>query len=123
MLRTHHARCTAQTDDAPGFVDITDSIEAALVDSGIRNGQVTVFAQGEGCSLLVNERESGLLHDLRAVLTRLKDGWPRSTIGSASLVLPAMEGRLGLGMWQRVLLVELDAPTARPVVVQVLGES
>lgn len=123
MLKTHHARCTAQADDAPGFVDITDSIEAALVDSGIRNGQVTVFAPGEGCSLLVNERESGLLHDLRTALGRLDDGWPRSIIGSASVVLPAMEGRLGLGMWQRVLLVELDEPTARPVVVQVLGES
>lgn len=123
MLKTHHTRCTAHADDAPGFVDITDSVEAALVDSGIRNGQVTVFAPGEGCSLLVNERESGLLHDLRAALGRLKDGWPRSIIGSASLVLPALEGKLGLGMWQRVLLVELDRPTDRPVVVQVLGES
>lgn len=123
MLKTHHARCTAQADDVPGFVDITDSIEAALVESGIRNGQVTVFAPDDGCSLLVNERETGLLHDLRTVLGRLKQGWPRSIIGSASLVLPAMEGRLGLGMWQRVLLVELDQPSARPVVVQVLGES
>lgn len=122
MLKTHHARCTAETSTAPCFVDITGSIEAALADSGIRNGQVTVFAPHDGCSLLVNERETGLLTDLEAALGRLKDAWPRSVVGSPSLVLPALEGKLGLGVWQRVLLVELEGPGHRPVVVQVLGE-
>lgn len=122
MLKTHSARCTAETTGAPDFVDITEAVEAALLDSGIRNGQVTVFAPGDGCSLLVNERETGLLHDLKATLGRLKEAWPPAVIGSASVVVPAFEGRLGLGMWQRVLLVELRAAAARPVLVQVLGE-
>ncbi len=122
-MRTHHARCTARTDDVPGFVDITDTVEATLADSGIRNGQVTVYAPDEGCSILINEHEAGLLHDLKTLLARLKDSWPRSIIGSRSVVLPALDGRLGLGMWQRVLLVELRDPGPRPVVVQVLGES
>lgn len=123
MLRTHHARCTAQTSGAPDFVDITDTVEAALSESGIRNGQVTIFAAGDGCSLMVNERESGLLEDLKATFGRLDGVWPSSAMGSSSLVLPAFDGKLGLGMWQRVLLVELVEPTDRPVVVQVLGES
>ncbi|MEA2516480.1 MAG: hypothetical protein QOG16_318, partial [Actinomycetota bacterium] len=76
MLKTHSTRCTAETAGAPDFVDITDTIEAALADSGIRNGQVTVFAPEDGCSILVNERESGLHQDLKAVLKRLKDAWP-----------------------------------------------
>jgi len=122
MFKTHHTRCTAETTAAPCFVDITPSIETALADSGIRNGQVTVFAPDEGCSLLVNERETGLLTDLQGALGRLKDAWPRSIVGSPSLVLPALEGRLGLGVWQRVMLVELEGPGHRPVVVQVLGE-
>ena len=123
MLRTHSARCTAETSGAPDFVDITDSIEATLADSGIRNGQVTVFAPDDGCSILVNERESGLHEDLKAVLARLKDAWPPSVIGSASIVVPAFEGRLGLGMWQRVLLVELQKAASRPILVQVMGEA
>jgi thiamine phosphate synthase YjbQ (UPF0047 family) len=123
MLKTHHARCRAQTTRVPDFVDVTDTVEAALVDSGIRNGQVTVFAQGEGCSILVNEHESGLLHDLKDAIGRLRQAVPTSVIGSASVVLPALEGRLGLGTWQRVLLVELERASDRPLVVQVLGES
>lgn len=123
MLKTHSARCTAETTGVPDFVDITDAVAAALVDSGIRNGQVTVFAPGDGCSILVNERESGLLHDLKTTLGRLKDAWPPSVIGSASIVVPAFEGRLGLGVWQRVLLVELREAATRPVLVQVLGEA
>jgi thiamine phosphate synthase YjbQ (UPF0047 family) len=123
MLRTHSARCTAATTGALDLVDITETVEAALVDSGIRNGQVTVFTPGEGCSILVNEHESGLLHDLKAALGRLKDAWPSSVIGSASIVVPAFEGRLGLGVWQRVLLVELREAAERPVLVQVLGEA
>lgn len=123
MLKTHSARCTAETTCSPDFVDITDKIEAALADSGIRNGQVTVFAPDDGCSILVNERESGLHEDLKAVLRRLKDAWPPSVIGSASIVVPAFEGRLGLGMWQRVLLVELREAASRPVLVQVMGEA
>ena len=123
MLKTHHTRCRAQTTGAPDFVDVTDTVEAALVDSGIRNGQVTIFAQGDGCSILVNEHESGLLHDLKAAIDRLRAALPSSVIGSASVVLPALEGRLGLGTWQRVLLVELDRPSDRRLVVQVLGES
>lgn len=123
MLKTHSARCTAETTGAPDFVDITAAVEAALAESGVRNGQVTVFAPGEGCSILVNEHESGLLDDLKATLGRLKDAWPPSVIGSASVVVPAFEGRLGLGMWQRVLLVELRAAATRPVLVQVMGEA
>ena len=123
MLKTHSARCTAETRGAPDFVDITDAVSEALADSGIRNGQVTVFAPGDGCSILVNERESGLWSDLKTTLERLKDAWPPSVIGSASVVVPAFEGRLGLGMWQRVLLVELREATQRPVLVQVLGEA
>jgi thiamine phosphate synthase YjbQ (UPF0047 family) len=123
MLITHSARCTAATQGAPDFVDITDVVEAALADSGIRNGQVTVFAPGNGCSILVNEHETGLLHDLKVTLGRFKDALPPSVIGSASIVVPAAEGRLGLGMWQRLLLVELHAATERPVLVQVLGEA
>jgi thiamine phosphate synthase YjbQ (UPF0047 family) len=43
-------------------------------------------------------------------------------LGSSSVVLPATDGRLRLGVWQRVLLVELEAPQQRRIVVQVVGE-
>ncbi len=122
MLVSHQARCTTETKDAPDFIDITDDLQDALDTSGVRAGQVTVFTPDDGCAILVNEFEAGLLKDLRRTVTRLTDEWPRAVIGARSVVLPALDGRLRLGTWQRVLLVELDGPAARSVVVQILGE-
>jgi thiamine phosphate synthase YjbQ (UPF0047 family) len=123
-MRNHHDECVLVTTAAPDFVDITDGVEAALARSGIHQGQVTVFSPHEECSLLVQERESGLLLDIERTLARLgASGAPRrSLVGSRSVVLPAVMGRLRLGMWQRVLLVELMRPSARSVVVHVVGE-
>jgi secondary thiamine-phosphate synthase enzyme len=124
-MRTHRSECTTATSTTPDFVDITDEIESALAGSGIHEGRVTVFSPNESCSLLVQERESGLLADIVQTMQRL-DAGPNGSrvalIGSPSIVLPAVEGRLRLGMWQRVLLVELGEPRTRSVVVQITGE-
>lgn len=115
----------ATTTGAPGFVDLTPEIEATLARSGIVEGQVTVFAGGDGCSLFVNERESGLLCDLEAAFRRLQlttAAERGAVIGSSSVVLPASRGRLRLGAWQRVFMVELDSPGSRRIVMQIVGE-
>ena len=121
-MRTHRSDCIAVTTGAPDFVDITDEVAAALARSGIRDGHVTVFARAEACSLLVQERESGLLVDLEQAMERVGAASRTTLVGSASLVLPAVDGRLRLGVWQRVLLVEHDAAGARSVTVQIVGE-
>ena len=123
-LKGHRSRCVALTPPPPGFVDLTGDIERELQLSGISDGQVTVFSGDQGCALLVQERESGLLVDIEQTLNRLSGGHRtdlRGLIGSSSIVLPAAEGRLRLGTWQRVLLVETDAPRARTVLVHIVG--
>lgn len=122
-MRTHQTECAAEMEAAPGFADITDEIQAALDDSGISDGQVTVFAPEVACAILVNERESGLLEDIKRTIDRLAlDGDRSGMLGSTSVVLPAVDGRLRLGTWQRVLLVELVRAGPRSVVVQIVGE-
>ena len=122
-MKTHRSNCTAATAATPDFVDITDEVQDALEDSGISDGQVTVFSPHRDCPLLVQERESGLLADITQTMHRLRRSADASWfVGSPSIVLPAIAGRLGLGMWQRVLLVELDRPRERSVVVQITGE-
>lgn len=124
-MRTHHAGRTRTTASTLDFVDITDEVDDALRESGIRNGHVTVFAGDPDCALIVNERESGLWHDLRKVLDRMEKERPydrRAVIGSASVVVPAVDGRLHLGTWQRLLLVELGRPCDRALSVQIVGE-
>ena len=124
-MRTHQDRCVAVTARAPDFVDITSDVEAALGRSGIRDGHVTVFSSEESCALLVQELESGLLADIEQTLDRLGAMRRRARtalLGSASVVLPAVDGRLRLGVWQRVLLVELVEGRPRSVTVQIVGE-
>jgi thiamine phosphate synthase YjbQ (UPF0047 family) len=43
-------------------------------------------------------------------------------LGATSVVLPAVDGHLRLGTWQRVLLVELREPSQRSIVIQIVGE-
>ena len=120
VMRTHQIECTATTKAALDFVDITDEVQEALTASGIGSGQVTVFAPHRDCAILINERESGLHTDIRTTLERL--GGKRTVVGSKSVVLPAMAGRLRLGQWQRVLLLELDHAQDRSIIVQIVGE-
>jgi secondary thiamine-phosphate synthase enzyme len=124
-METFQATRTMQTTTQVDFVDITNDVQEALGRSAIRNGHVTVFTTTPKCALIVNEYETGLLADLRRTFARMESrGEPtgRTLLGASSVVLPAVAGRLRLGMWQRVLLVEHDGPEERGVVVQIVGE-
>ena len=124
-MRTHQTECSVQATDAPGFVDLTEEIQAVLDASGISDGRVTVFCPDTSCSLLVNERESGLLEDIKRTITRLSpngDERRAGMLGATSVVLPAVGGWLRLGPWQRVLLVELQSPEQRSIVIQIVGD-
>ena len=122
---TYDSRCEAQTSSAPDFVDLTDDIAAAVTRSEVDRGRAIVFASEDSCSIMVNERESGLLEDLKRTMERLGPGGGRTVrpvVGSSSVVLPVEGGKLQLGTWQRVLLVELSDPGSRSISVQVIGE-
>ncbi|HYZ47138.1 MAG TPA: YjbQ family protein [Actinomycetota bacterium] len=123
-LRDYRSQHVARTRAIPDFVDITGDVAGALEGSGISDGHVRVLAAEQGCSLLVQERESGLLFDIAEALRRLgRSGGhaPWGVIGSSSVVLPAVDGRLHLGTWQRVLLVETRSPRPRTVFVHIVG--
>ena len=124
QMRTHQSRFDAVTTVAPDFVDVTDEVADAVSRSGIHDGQVTVFCGDLECSLLLQERESGLLIDIEQALHRLgyNGGGRRSFVGTPSVVVPVRDGRMQLGVWQRVLLVELGWPRPRSVAIQIVGE-
>ena len=124
-VNTFETRCETRTREVPDFIDVTDEIAEAIVTSGVHHGRAIVFTADEACSIMVNERESGLLADLKKTLERLEatnGNGPSKMLGSSSVVLPIEQGRLLLGKWQRVLLVELSEPAARSVNIQIVGE-
>jgi len=125
VMQIHEGRCTLRTSERFDFVDITDDVQDIVAASGITGGRATVFSPSDRCPIVVNERESGLLQDIKRAVDRLRDenvGTPVSTIGAKSVVLPVVEGKVRLGTWQRLLLFELDDTSERSVIVQVVGE-
>lgn len=121
-MKNHAHECAVPTNGHFDVVDVTPEVAGALDASGVRHGHVTVSVRGSGCALVVNEKETGLISDIREASARFGAGRAGLPVGSTSVMLPAIDGALALGTWQRVLLVELDSETSRTVVVQIVGE-
>ena len=123
-----------------GHRDVTDDIVAFLSDAPIRTGQLTVQLTGSTGAITTIEYESGALADLRRALDRLAPAdddyahnarWGdgngfshvRSALLKTSLSIPIVDGRLVLGTWQQVVVINLDnRARKREVVAVVVGE-
>ena len=123
-MLTHNRTCTATARAPLGFVDITDDVQRIVEASGVSSGRATVLRDDGGCALVLNEQEKGLHADVQATIERLGagNGSGPPPVGSASLVLPVHNGRVYLGTWQRILMIELEEPCQRRLSVQVVGE-
>jgi secondary thiamine-phosphate synthase enzyme len=146
-IRTYSETLRRTTSHAPQFIDITDETSDVLRRSGITNGIVVIFSQHTTAAIKINESEPELLKDMALFLSEIApiereyhhnnfnvrtvnmepDERPNAhahcqhLLLSASESVPAVAGRMVLGRWQRVFLVELDRPKARQVTVQVIG--
>lgn len=130
------AQFTVQSSKRTEILDITDEVAAKVAAMGLNDGLACVSVAHCTCAIYVNENESGLVADtLRLVeeMTRRGD-WRHdriddnaaahlaaSIIGS-SVCLPVAGGRVELGTWQRIMLLELDGPRRRRVTVQVVAD-
>jgi secondary thiamine-phosphate synthase enzyme len=122
------------------MIDITSLVGAALVESGQMDGILCVFVPHSTAALVTVEHEPGLEADLKAAVERLipegiryehHERWGdgnghshiRSTFLGASLAIPFHDGKMDLGTWQQVVLMELDVrERSRTVIVQLVGE-
>ena len=121
-------------------MDITDQVQAAVAETGVRTGQAALLVHGSTASLTTLEYEPGLVeHDLAAALERIaprgaryehEETWHddnghshvRASLVGPTLALPIVEGRIPLGTWQQVVLVDSDTrPRTRTVHVSVVG--
>lgn len=118
------------------FVDLTDKVQEAVSNSGIRNGVVHVFAPHATGILILTENEYGLLNDIKAFLEEIvpKRGayqhpsnayaHLRSVLLPPDKTLPVIDRHVEFGTWQSLLFVETDVyPRKRTVIIQVLGET
>jgi secondary thiamine-phosphate synthase enzyme len=120
--------------------DLTGEVARTVAQSGVRTGTVNVFHLGSTGAIGAIEFEPGLRKDLPQTLDRLippgthyahEQTWHdgnghshlQATLLGPSLTVPVSGGKLLLGTWQQIVLLECDVrPRERTVVVTVMGE-
>ena len=144
-----HAGFRLTTRQPIEFIDLTDRLDRLVTEAGVRVGILNVQTHHTTTAIVVNEHEPLLLADFQALLERAApdDGryrhddaavrtvnltadervnghaHCRALMLAPSACLNVTNGRLRLGRWQRVFLVELDGPREREVSVVVMGET
>jgi len=129
-------KTTSKTD----VIDITSNVLKVLSRSGIMNGVASLFVPGSTAALTTIEYESGVITDLKKAIDRLasqdiyyehNERWEdgngyahvRAALLGPSLHIPVIDGKLSLGTWQQIVLLDFDnRPRQRQVIIQLLGE-
>jgi secondary thiamine-phosphate synthase enzyme len=138
MVITKTAEISTQSDT--DIVDITGLVAQHLDKSKIQRGAMILFVPGSTGALTTIEYESGVIQDLRDAIERLVprdvayahdrrwgDGNGYSHVRAAllgpSLHIPIVDGRLSLGTWQQVVLINFDnRARRRRLIIQLMGE-
>lgn len=136
VSHTHKVSTTGQGDAH----DLTPVVARLVGESGIDSGIVTIFVVGSTAGITTIEFEPGAIHDLDAVFESLapREGryrhhlrWGddngsshvRAALLGPSVTVPFSRGKLHVGTWQQIMLMEFDTgPRQRDVVVQIVGE-
>jgi len=123
-----------------GFVNITSQVEAALHESGIKEGLVLVNAMHITASVFINDDEHGLHQDYERWLEHLAPHEPVSQyrhndtgednadahikrqVMGREVVVAVTDGRLDFGPWEQIFYGEFDGRRRKRVLVKVIGE-
>src|SRR3990172_11049901 len=127
------------TSRAPQFVDITEAVQGEVSASGVREGVALLRSRHTTAALTCTEGDPTIHEDCLELLREqlpLGRRYRHSYEGAENAVAhlagmmvfgestwaPVRNGKLDLGTWQRLFLVELFEPRTRTVDVAVLGE-
>lgn len=140
-MRIHTAKLVEKTQGYCDIIDITPKVDELVQKEKIKKGLATVFVAGSTAALTTIEFEPGLVKDLKELVEKLipsdrryhhDNRWGddngfshlRSSLFGPSLQIPIAGGRLLLGTWQQIVLVDFDNRSRRrEIVVQLMGEN
>jgi secondary thiamine-phosphate synthase enzyme len=129
-----------KTKEELSIIDITKDVSKAVADSEFKEGLVNIFVSGSTASVSTMEFEPNLVKDVERAMERIAPSnveyehhktWGdengkshvRATILGPSLTVPFKDGKLLLGTWQQIVLLDFDIPKRkRKVIVQIIGE-
>jgi secondary thiamine-phosphate synthase enzyme len=123
---SRHATFSLSTSVKFEVLDITSQVEAAVRESGARDGLCTVFTPHATAAVTINENDDPNVGtdflDALARLVKEHDGWRhdrvddnaaahiKAAIVGPSEAIPVVGGKLALGTWQNVFFCEFDGP-------------
>jgi len=136
-----------QTKDTFDFIDITDKVKDFITKSQLKDGLVNIQILHTSAALIVNENEPLLIEDFKNNLekTASKDlNYQHNNLNKRSVnicpdecinghshcqaihllvnaTLNLINGKIQLGQWQRIFIVELDHSRKRQIQIQILG--
>jgi secondary thiamine-phosphate synthase enzyme len=139
LVTVHSGELSLSTQGYADIVDITAEAQRVVSEGPVDDGVVTAFVRGSTAAITTMEFEPGGVADLRALLDRLvpvegdyehnrlnhdtnSHAHQRASLIGASEQVPVIDGRLALGTWQQLVLIDFDdRPRDRTVVVQVVS--
>ena len=126
-----------QTTGKTDIIDVTHQVMGEVERSNVKDGTVALFIPGSTAALTTIEFESGVINDLKKAIERMapediyyehNERWGdgngyshvRAAIFGASLHIPIVEGKMVLGTWQQIVLLDFDnRPRKRRIIVQI----
>jgi len=136
-IHTGEIRVSTQGDG--DVTDITAGVQRIVDGAGVGVAQALAFVRGSTAAITTMEYEPGGVHDLGAMLERLipatgdyehnrlnhdtnSHAHQRASVIGSSEAVPVSGGRLALGTWQQLVLIDFDdSPRERTVMVQVVS--
>jgi len=121
-------------------LDITQDVCEEIKKAKLVNGTVTIFVSGSTAGVTTIEYEDGLIEDLKNIFENIAPSkniyqhnkrWGdgngfshvRASILGPELTIPVADGKMLLGTWQQIVLVDFDnRPRQRKIILQFMGE-
>ncbi|MBQ7219009.1 MAG: YjbQ family protein [Ruminococcus sp.] len=121
------------------IINITNEVQNAINESGIKEGLVLVNAMNITASVFINDDEPGLHRDYERWLEKLAPEKPYSqydhngfednadahlkrTVMGREVVCAITDGALDFGTWEQIFYYELDGKRNKHALIKIIGE-
>ena len=122
------------------IIDITSRVSKIVKESNVKDGICLVFVAHSTCAIATIEYEEGAIKDFKRALEIIApmnenyehckkwgdcNGYAhiRAALMKPSLAVPIENGKLILGTWQQITLIDFDnRPREREIIIKVIGK-
>ena len=137
-MKTYTRYLTIKTENEKQMLNITDKVEEAVKESGIKEGICLINSMHITSSVFINDEESGLKQDFLRWLEEIAPEKPdylhhhtgetnadahlKRTVMGREVVVAITKGELDFGPWEQIFYGEFDGRRQKRVLIKIIGE-